>query len=318
MYYIGIDIGGTGIKAGIVDETGNIIFKDSIPTSKDADYIGLSKDIAYLIKGILDKSSISLDDISSIGMGCPGSVDDKNGIVTYANNINLKNAPLCLEVKKYINKEIYISNDANCAALGEFFALDDKAVTDFAAITLGTGVGGGIIIGGRIFAGYNGAGAEIGHTVLVSGGEPCTCGRRGCLEAYASATALIRDAERTAKANPNSHLARLIEENGGRANGKIPWDAMDMGDSAAKDVIERYVFYVAEGVVDIINSFRPQVVAIGGGICRQGDRLLTPIKEHVAKYSYGAEYIEPPKVVIAKLGNDAGIIGAAFLGRQNI
>ncbi len=318
MYYIGIDIGGTGIKAGIVDEAGNILFKDSIPTSRVADYVVLAKEIADLTKAVIDKAGVSLDDISSIGMGCPGSIDDKNGVVTYANNINLKNAPLCSEVRKHIDKDIYISNDANCAALGEFFALTDKSVTDFAAITLGTGVGGGIIINGRIFAGYNGAGAEIGHTVLVSGGESCTCGRKGCLEAYASATALIRDAERAAKANPSSHLARLIEENGGRANGKIPWDAMDMGDSVAKEVIDRYVFYVAEGVVDIINSFRPQVVAIGGGICRQGDRLLDPIKEHVARFSYGAQYVKPPKVVIAKLGNDAGIIGAAFLGRQNI
>ncbi len=318
MYYIGIDIGGTGIKAGIVDETGNILFKDSIPTSKDADYVELAKDIADLAKAVTEKAGLDLSDISSIGMGCPGSVDDKNGVVTYANNINLKNAPLCSEVRKHIDKDIYISNDANCAALGEFFALTDKTVTDFAAITLGTGVGGGIIINGRIFAGYNGAGAEIGHTVLISGGESCTCGRKGCLEAYASATALIRDAERAAKANPTSPLSRLIEENGGKANGKIPWDAMDMGDSVAKEVIERYVFYVAEGVVDIINSFRPQVVAIGGGICRQGDRLLDPIKEHVARFSYGAEYVNPPKVVIAKLGNDAGIIGAAFLGRQNI
>lgn len=315
MYYIGIDIGGTSVKAGLVTEKGDIICKCSVPTASGADYKRLSEDIASLINQLTDEANVPMSEIISVGMGCPGSVDDRRGIVTYANNINLKNAPLCSEIKKYIDKDIYISNDANCAALGEFFALEDESITDFAAITLGTGVGSGIIINRKIFAGYNGAAGELGHTVLVSGGEKCSCGRRGCLEAYASATALIRDTERAARENPDSVLCKLIEENGGKANGKIPWDAVLMGDEVAKRVTDKYIFYVAEGVVDIINSFRPQVVAIGGGISRQGDRLLNPIKEYVAKYAYGSEYVEPPRVVIAKLGNDAGIIGAAFLGK---
>lgn len=315
MYYIGIDIGGTGIKAGIVKENGEIIHKSSIPTAKNSDCASLGKDIAALTESIVREAGISMDDVRSVGMGCPGSVDDKNGIVTYANNINLKNAPICAEVRKYIDKEVYINNDANCAALGEFFALNDKDVKDFIAVTLGTGVGSGIILDGKIFTGYNGAAGELGHTVLISGGEACTCGRRGCWEAYASATALIRDTERAAKANPDSVLRTLIEDNGGAANGKIPWDALDSGDRVAKEVTDRYISYVAEGIVDAINSFRPQVVAIGGGISRQGDRLLNPIREYVDKYSYGCEFIAPPKIVIAKLGNDAGIVGAAFLGR---
>ena len=313
MYYIGIDIGGTGIKAGVVKENGEIICKSAIPTEAGADYTVLAKHIADLTLAVIKEAGISLDEVKSIGMGCPGSVDDKNGIVLYANNINLLDAPLCEEVRKHIDKPVYIGNDANCAALGEFFALEDESITDFIAVTLGTGVGGGIVIGGKLFTGSNGVGGELGHMVTVVEGESCSCGRNGCWEAYASATALIRDAERAAKANPDSLIAKMIEENGGKANGKIVWDAMHAGDATAKAVIDLYLQHISEGIINLVNIFQPQVIAIGGGVSVQGDNLLNPVKEYIADRCYGTT--KPAEIVMAKLGNDAGIVGAAFLGK---
>ncbi len=313
MYYIGIDIGGTGIKAGVVKENGEIICKGSIPTEAGAEYTVLAKHIADLSLQVIKDAGISMDEVKAIGMGCPGSIDDKNGVVIYANNLNLLNAPLCAEVGKYIDKPVYIGNDANCAALGEYFALDDKSITDFIAVTLGTGVGGGIVIDGKLFTGSNGVAGELGHMVTVVDGEDCSCGRKGCWEAYASATALIRDAERAAKLSPDSLVAKLIAENGGKANGKIVWDAMHAGDSVAKEVIGKYIQHIAEGIVNLINIFQPQVIAIGGGVSVQGDYLLNPVKECVADRCYGT--LKTAELVMAKLGNDAGIVGAAFLGK---
>ena len=315
MYYIGVDIGGTGIKAGIVDEKGNIILKDSVPTEKGIDYKGLAKSIYNLLQTVLDDAKITQDDIVSVGMGCPGTIDAKNGMVVYANNINLTNAPLCEELKKYIDKPIYIDNDANCAALGEFFALGDDTVSDFVAITLGTGIGGGVVINKKLYSGFKGAGAELGHMVIEKGGEGCSCGRKGCWEAYASATALIRETKKAADKNPASYIAKLIEENGGNANGKMVWDAKEAGDETAQKVIDQYVENLSEGLANIINSFRPEIIAIGGGVCRQGDNLLNPLKDALKGKIYGGDLTESSRIEIAKLGNDAGIIGAAFLGK---
>lgn len=313
MYYIGIDIGGTGIKAGVVKENGEIICKSSIPTEAGAHYSVLAKHIADLTLAVIKEAGISMDEVKSIGMGSPGSIDDKNGVVLYANNLNLLDAPLCAEVAKHIDKPVYIGNDANCAALGEFFALEDESITDFIAVTLGTGVGGGIVIDGKLFTGSNGVAGELGHMVTVVDGEDCSCGRKGCWEAYASATALIRDAERAAKLNPDSLVAKMIAENGGKANGKIVWDAKDAGDSVAQAVIDKYIQHIAEGIVNLINIFQPQVIAIGGGVSVQGDNLLSPVKAQVADRCYGN--LKIADIVMAKLGNDAGIVGAAFLGK---
>ena len=241
MYYIGLDLGGTGIKVGIVTEYGNIIAKDSVPTRAKDGYEVISKDMADLVLKVLSDNGITLDEIKCIGIGCPGSIDDKNGVVYYANNILLRNAPICAEMKKYIDKPVYIGNDANCAALGEYFALNDDSVTDFVAITLGTGVGGGVIINKKLFTGYNGVGAELGHTVIAFDGEQCSCGRKGCWEAYASATALIREAEKAANENPDSLLKQNIDKNGGKANGKLVFDSADAGDKTAEEVVDKYI-----------------------------------------------------------------------------
>ncbi len=315
MYYIGIDIGGTGVKAGVVSPEGKILVKDSVETNVDAGYKKIVSDTAELVKKVVSDAKITLDDVKSIGIGCPGSIDDKTGVVVYANNLGFKNAPICSELKKYIDKPIYINNDANCAALGEFFALNDDSVEDFIAVTLGTGVGGGVIIDKKLYTGFNSVAGELGHTVIVVDGEQCTCGRKGCWEAYASATALIRETEKAAANNPDSLLAAMIKENGGKANGKIPWDAMQSGDAVGKQVIDMYVKYVSEGIINLINTFQPNVVAIGGGISRQGDNLLTPVRKYIEDKCYGGGLVPASKIVMAQLGNEAGIIGAAFLGK---
>ena len=313
MIYFGVDIGGTGIKVGVVTPSGELIHTDSAPTQASLGYEVLAADIAKLINKIMEEKNISLDEVGGIGMGCPGSINDKKGVVIYANNINLENAPLCAEVRKYIDKPVFIGNDANCAALGEYFALNDVEVEHMIAVTLGTGVGGGIIINKKIFTGFNGIAGELGHTTLIMDGEQCSCGRKGCWEAYASVTALNRDAIKAAKNAPDSMLAKEIEANNGESNGKILFGCVNKGDKTALAVLDQYARYVAEGVVDLINTFQPEYVVIGGGVSAQGDVLLNPVKKYVAEGIYGGDRTKTADIRVAKLGNDAGIIGAALL-----
>lgn len=312
MIYFGVDIGGTGIKVGAVSSEGKILYMDSTPTQAQMGYEVLAKDIAELINKIMAENNIDLSEVAAVGMGCPGSIDDKNGVVIYANNLNMTNAPLCDELRKYIDKPIYIGNDANCAALGEYFALNDSSVEHMIAITLGTGVGGGIILNKKIFTGFNGVAGELGHSTLIMDGEQCSCGRKGCWEAYASVTALNRDALRAALSAPDSLLAKEIEANSGKPNGKIIFGCANRGDETALAVVDQYAKYVAQGIVDLINIFRPQYIVVGGGVSAQGDCLLNPIKKYVGEATYGGDLIKKTDIRIAKLGNDAGIIGAAL------
>ncbi len=315
MYYIGIDVGGTTIKGGVVTPNGDIIYKTSVLTDSKAGCSGLAKSIADLCGELATGAGIDMKDVISIGMGIPGTIDNRSGVVVYTNNIDLKNAPLVEEFQKHIAKDVYIDNDANCAALGEFFALGEEGIKDFVAVTLGTGVGSGIVIDGKLFSGCNGGGGEIGHMVIDMNGKKCSCGRCGCWEAYASATALVQQANKAAEEDKNSLLFKYKEQNGGALNGKLIWEASKNGDPSAKAVTDKYCEYVAQGVVNIVNIFRPEVIAIGGGVSRAGEELLSPVKDYVEKHHYGVGFSEPSKIVLAKLGNDAGIIGAAFLGR---
>ncbi|MBQ8525381.1 MAG: ROK family protein [Clostridia bacterium] len=313
MIYFGVDIGGTGIKVGVVSPEGKLLHMDSAPTQAALGYEVLAADIAALINKIMSEKGISLDEVGGIGLGCPGSIDDKNGVVIYSNNINMTNAPLCDEVKKHIDKPVYIGNDANCAALGEYFALNDSSIEHMVAITLGTGVGGGVIINKKIYTGFNGVAGELGHTSLIMDGEQCTCGRKGCWEAYASVTALNRDAIRAAEKAPESQLAKEIAANGGKSNGKILFGCAKNGDETAIAVMNQYAKYVAAGIVDLINIFQPEYLVIGGGVSAQGDYLLNPIRKYVSAETYGGSLVKNPEIRMATLGNDAGIIGAALL-----
>lgn len=307
--YIGIDLGGTNIAVGLVDKDGNIINKASTPTLSERPWQEIVADMAFLTQKVTEEAGYSIADIEAVGIGSPGSVDNANGIIAYACNIGFDNSPVADEFRKYINVPVNLENDANAAAFGEYVKNGEESPS-FVFVTLGTGVGGGIVLDGKIYRGFNGVGAEIGHTVIIVDGIKCNCGRSGCWEAYASVTALINQTKKKMEENPDS-LMHSVTEKYHEVNGRVAFEAMEMGDEAAKTVCENYIRYIGEGLVNIINTFQPEKVVIGGGISKEGDTLLTPIKEFIEKNDYN-KHMKKTKIEIAKLYNDAGIIGAAM------
>ena len=310
MYRIGIDLGGTNIAVGLVDDSPKVIADASCPTDAGRPYQEIVKDMADLCNKVMAEGGATLNDIKGIGIGSPGSIDSANGVVLYANNLGWDHVPLRAELGKYFpNIPIGVENDANAAAYGEY-VVNGNGSDSFVAITLGTGIGGGIVLDQKIYRGHNGSGGELGHTTLVFGGEPCTCGKPGCWEAYAAVTALIRQTKAAMEANPDSLMVKLAED-AGKVSGRTAFDAAKQGDNAAQQVVDTYIRYVAEGIVNVINIFQPETLVIGGGISKEGDYLLKPIQEYVNTYTYGG--VEPrTKLMIATLFNDAGIIGAAL------
>lgn len=308
---LGIDLGGTKIAAALVDDDYKIVRKASTPTLHKRHYSEIVKDMAHLALRLIDDSGISIDDVEYVGIGCPGILDRSKGYVLYSNNIRWDHVDLFGEFTKHLDIPLYMDNDANCAALGEFVAGAAKAYTSALTITLGTGVGGGLILDGKIYSGFNAAAGSFGHEVIISGGALCTCGRCGCLEAYASVTALIRMAGEEAKRNPESKLAQLLAD-GGSFNGKNIFDCAKSGDVSAKELVDQYIFYVGEGITNFVNVLQPDVIVIGGGLSKEGEYLLAPIKKQVAQNVF-CKVVRQPEIKIASLGNDAGIIGAAFL-----
>ena len=312
-YYAGIDLGGTFIKCGIVDGAGNLIVKDQIPTGKERSYAEIAQDMANLAKELAKKACAEL---TAVGIGSPGTVDSSNGIIVYSNNIAWKNVPLGQLVRKILNVPVAVTNDANAAALGESWRGAGKDYKTIVLVTLGTGVGGGIVLNGKLYEGNRSAGAEIGHTVIKLNGEKCTCGRRGCFEAYASATALIRQTRQAMARNSNSTLWKLCGGNAENADGKTAFDGMRTGDKTAAKIVNDYVRYLAEGIANLANIFRPEAVLLGGGICAEGETLLLPLQKQVNKMLFGGAQYAPVKVLRANLGNDAGLYGAVRLAIQ--
>lgn len=311
--YIGIDLGGTNIAAGLVDKKGKIISRASMPTLRERHWAEIVKDMVLLTHKVTSAAGKNLADIKVVGIGIPGNIDNENGVVVYTSNLNMENIPLAAEFRKHIDIPVNLENDANAAAFGEYFA-GNAASDSFLMVTLGTGVGGGIVIKGKIFRGFNGAGGEIGHTVIHTDGEKCSCGRRGCYEAYASVTALINQTKKKMAECPESIMHQWVKENG-PVNGQTAFDCSKKGDAAATLVRDTYIKYVAEGIVNMINIFQPETVVIGGGISREGDTLLNPIKSFVAKNEYN-KHVPRTKIEIARLFNDAGIVGAAMAAKK--
>lgn len=256
----------------------------------------------------MEKADITPAHCASIGIGSPGTCDGENGVVARAYNLGWFNVPVCAMMTEHFGLPCRLSNDANCAALAETVAGAAVGCRNMVLVTLGTGVGGGIIQDGKIVSGVGGTGAEVGHALLVLDGEPCTCGRRGCWEAYSSATALIRQARQAAAEHPESLLAGAEE-----ITGKTVFDAADRGDETANAVVDRFCDYLGAGVTNIVNALAPEVILIGGGISRQGERLLAPVRRYVEKNCFGGKDGAIPIIAAARLGNDAGIIGAAAL-----
>lgn len=313
MYYIGIDLGGTNIAAGIVDENGRTLVKDSTPTLAQRPNSEVVEDMCSLCERLVKNADIDMDDIGAIGIGCPGTVDTRNAEVVFAANTNMEKLYIGDMIKKRLNKPVYADNDANAAAYGEYI-INGKGAESFVLITLGTGVGGGIIIDKKLYHGFNQAGAELGHITLVSGGEQCSCGKKGCWEAYASVTALIHQTKRAMDEHPESSMNKWVE-NYGKVSGRTAFECAKQGDAAAKTVVDNYIRYVADGLVSILNIFQPERICVGGGISKEGDYLMDPLKELVYKDDFNRHM---PKTVIetASLFNDAGIIGAALAARD--
>lgn len=313
MYRIGVDLGGTNIAVGVVTEDMKIIGRGKVKTKCPRPAAEIFDDIAVAVNMAVNDAGISMDEVSSVGVGTPGSVNKNNGYIEFANNLGFDQVPAKEMLEERIGKPVYLDNDANCAALGEAIAGAGKGVGNFVAVTLGTGVGSGIIVNGKIVAGVNYAGGEMGHTVIMVNGKQCNCGRKGCWEQYASATALISQTKEAMLANKDSKMWQLTNGNVDNASGRTAFDAMRLGDEAAKKVVDNYIYYVSVGVINIINTFQPEFVCIGGGISHEGDTLLEPIRKHVKNEVYSIHSTKQCNVVAAELGNDAGIFGAALL-----
>ena len=314
MYYIGVDLGGTNIAAGIVDEKGNLLRKASIPTGAEREADEVIKDMAGLCRKLIDEQGITVDDVEYAGVATPGTADHDNGIVVYANNLRFLNYPLADKLKEFLGvKKVLIENDANAAAKGEAACGAAKGYANSVMITLGTGLGGGIIIDNKIYSGFNYAGAELGHMVIEVDGLPCSCGRKGCWEAYSSATGLINMTYVKLAGTKDTVMHEMVAHDG-KVSGRTAFDAMRKGDKAAKEVVDKYIYYLAMGIVNIINIFQPEVLVIGGGICNEKHYLTDPLMDIVDKEQYSRNSTKKTEIRIATLGNDAGIIGAAMLG----
>lgn len=317
MFYIGTDLGGTGIKAAIVDEDGRILSKKSCPTNAQKGYESVLKSMAKLAFELADEQNVSMDAIAAIGIGCPGTVDAKRGVVGFSNNLNWRDVPVKKIMESLTGRKVYIENDANAAAYGEYINGSLKNSSNGILITLGTGVGAGIVLDGKIFTGSNGLGAEIGHSVIAMDGRPCSCGRRGCFEAYASATALVDFTKNKMERDKESAMWQICQGKIENVNGETVFAAAKLGDKSAAEVIEEYIKGLACGIINVVNVFQPEIICLGGGVSGSADVLIPGIKEIFNREVYSRHEEKQAEIKKAALGNDAGIIGAAFLWKNN-
>ncbi len=308
MYTIGIDLGGTNIAVGLVDENYKIVARDSVPTQIGRDYDEIVKDMGEVSNKLLKDNNISLDEIKYVGIGAPGVLDNEKGIATDNSNFHWENYPIREKLQKYIDKPVYLGNDANVAAWAEYIGGCGKGAKNFLMLTLGTGVGGGIILNGKLHSGSHNIGAEIGHTTFKAGGNPCGCGNKGCVEAYCSATALIKMAEKDVDKYPESVIAKAE-----KINARVVVDAAREGDEYGVKLFNEYTSNLAQVLASMVNFLDPDIIALGGGVANAGEFLLEPVRKEMVKYITFASMMDT-KVLKAEMGNDAGIIGAALLG----
>jgi len=311
MVAIGIDIGGTSIKGAAVDSNGRVYERFSMPFIKDEDGVTTIEKLAENVKEYITAHGLT-NKIAGIGIGSPGTLDIKNGIVNYANNLGWNDLHVAEIMNKILPYPVRLTNDANAASLGEAKYGAGKSYETIIMLTLGTGVGGGIIINGKLFEGNEGKGGELGHTVIVVDGEPCTCGRKGCLESYASATALIRETKKSMRSNRRSLMWKISPEID-LVDGKVPFEAAKKGDPAAMKVIDNYIKYLGEGILNFCNTFRPNVIVLSGGVANAGKYLFDKLNQYIEERNYGYKSTPAVKVVPAELGYDSGKIGAAAL-----
>jgi len=311
MNAIGIDLGGTFIKAGVVDETGKILVKGSRPTGVERGHEATIRDMALLSLELVESSGLTLNDIVAVGIGIPGVINNE-GVVPLLTNLFWHDVPLIERMRSYIDKPIHVANDATVAGFAESIAGVSAGTRSSVFVTLGTGLGGGVVLDGKPFIGSHGVGTEIGHMMLVLGGVPCTCGNRGCWERYASATALIRMGRERMAAEPEGMISREAKGDAENVTAKLVVDCAKAGDPGAKAVFDDYVYYLAAGLANMVNAYDPEVIALGGGVSAAGSFLLDAVRKKLPELIF---YKTMPyaRVEIATLGNDAGLIGAAML-----
>lgn len=312
-YYLGVDLGGTNIAVGIVNEDKELLETMSRPTGKNRSAAEIVEDIAALSSDLMTHQGASCENLISVGVGVPGSVNKKLGTIVYANNLGFVNVPFVSLMKKHFSVPVYMDNDANVAALAEYTVGCGKECDSFILVTLGTGVGAGIIINHQLVTGCNYGAGEIGHMVIDMHGKKCNCGRRGCYELYASATALVEQAREAMLWHPESKLWELCQGREEDMNGKLLFDGVRAGDMISEDVLKHYVNYLSIGILDLINMMQPDVLCIGGGISKAGNLILNPLKKLVAEKVYTRDDAIQTEIKIAELDNGAGILGAAFL-----
>ncbi len=317
MKYIGIDIGGTNLKAGLVDDRGTVLAtkKEKIAQIHNAEALAWA--MVSMTQELASAAGVPLDQIKSVGVGVPGTVEIHSGSLLYTCNLPLRNVPLRRLFHRYLHLPLYIENDANCAALAEYYVGAGRDSKRFVTVTLGTGIGGGIVHNGKIYHGSNGMAGEVGHMSIVHNGLDCPCGRKGCWEQYASATALKRMTREAVECHSDSILAQVVAENGGVISGQSAFIAARRGDAVGQAVCDEYIAYLAAGITNLVNIFQPDTLAIGGGVSNEDEEcLLKPLQRLVARDSIPCPAEKKTKIVTAQLGNQAGIIGAALLGKK--
>ncbi len=311
--FIGIDLGGTNIAAGVVDAAGRLLFKESIKTGAERDAGAILEDVGAQAVRLIEAAGASRTDIRAIGIGSPGTPDNGRGVVIYSSNLPFRpETPIRGFLQARTGLPVHLENDAACAALAEARVGAAKGAANSVTLTLGTGIGCGIVAGGHIYHGFNNAAGEFGHSVLVPGGERCPCGRRGCFEQYASATALIRETRRAIARRPDSLLGRSVGPER-RISARTAFDAMRAGDPVGTEVVGDFLHMLSEGVTNLINTLMPEYLLIGGGVSNEGETLLAPVRAFVEENAYYGEGVPHTRIERAVLGNDAGIIGAALM-----
>ena len=318
MYYLGIDLGGTNIKAGIVDENKKIIARAGSKTRVPCEPDDMCEQLSSVAEAALKEAGLTVEDIPWIGIGTPGNVNSDTGVVEFSNNLYFDHFPLKELLENRMKKKVIVENDANAAAYGEYMAGALQGATNGLAITLGTGIGSGIIINGKIYGGTNHAAGEMGHMVIDYGGRHCSCGRDGCWERYASASGLIITTKKhmLEMERPEGPIWDLVGGDINKVDGRTSFDAMRKGDPVGIAVVEEFISYLACGLINCINTFQPDILCIGGGICNEGETLLAPLRDIIGEEQYTKKSAVRTVLCRAQLGNDAGIIGAALLGRM--
>ena len=312
MVRVGIDVGGTGIQVGVVNTEYKIIQEGSIPTRTDIPFEEQVKQMADCVRSTVFAAGLAVDDIEAVGVGIPGIASSKTGEIIKCTNMRWKHVPFRTVFRKYLDKHVVIDNDANVAALAESFAGVSAGTSSSVFITIGTGIGSGIILNGRIWSGAHHIGGELGHVIFSLGGVPCTCGNHGCLERYCSATALIRMAREAVAEHPESLILQSVGNDPARIEAKTVFDAVHAGDETALNVYRFYIDCLAQAVGSVVNLIDPEVIVLGGGVSKAGNFLLDPLTREYPKYVLFNDQPLPP-VKLAVLGSEAGIIGAAML-----